>query len=927
MAKDEFGFDSRVINVLQKKDEFINATEQTFFNSLSAVEQQIFKAVWAQAQKMNQDGGNVLFDEENIDTVNKIQKTIQTALQSSSYPKDVKEYLRSFENIKRFNLQANESVNELDPKEVEALVNPVQKAVVNQTLEGLTGSGVDTNFIQPVKEGIFKNVVAGSTMADLEKTLRQLIISGDIESKLKRYVTQVSRDALNQFDGQVNSAIANEFGLDAYRYVGSLIEDSRAQCIRWAGKQVLLKEDLQKEIAWATSNGTGMIAGTTPDNFATFRGGYNCRHSAIPFKLTASQRAQLQQQAPEKEAQIEVQQAQAKAAKEQEKVKQQEVKVEAAKEQVKEAKVVAKEEQKKAALYKGIKVELINESSDPDEQYILSKEEQDYYLKISGVPEDAKGTAKMRFNTTLDDSDKRVIRIITVDYEGGGYDFGRVGGKDQGEKMMRTFYPITKIAHNDYFRIQDNSKYKGKGAQIFANQVAALTNENYKFIETQAARGSGNVFNGYYTWARLGYEPSPSKVEKVIIKYNLLTAFNTEAPKVKTWGELLGTKTGQKWWKENGDTFEGTFDLTPNSYSQTTLKNYIEGKGKPQQTAKEIEAIRKAEEKARKQAEAEAKRKAKEEERKRKEEERKRKAEEKARKAEEAARKKAEAEAKRKAKEEERKRKEEEKARKQAIKEQEKALKKALAEEKKKGVQEKPQVEETLTEFTLTKGNNKTNFKAFKDSNDEDYVYGLDLELFDQHSMLNLSREEKDSLSRYKGQGYTRINAMLREESYDLNKRNPLSDAAVRTVNDIDNIRNVLKRNELPDNYVLWRGTVQPFPFDVTTPENIKKLEEGFLLNDKGFRSASFGRDISKAFIAEKKIKTEIKEGKEVYNIPVINKILARKGTKGFYIEPLVRLDEAEFLLQDNLNLRILKAELKENEWGNYLEIISEISE
>lgn len=697
MAQDEFGFDTRVINVLQKKDEFINATEQTFFNSLSAVEQQIFKAVWAQAQKMNQEGGNVLFDEENIDTVNKIQKTIQTALQSSSYPKDVKEYLRSFENIKKFNLQANESVNELDPKEVEALVNPVQKAVVNQTLEGLTGSGVDTNFIQPVKEGIFKNVVAGSTMADLEKTLRQLIISGAVDSKLKRYVTQVSRDALNQFDGQVNSAIANEFGLDAYRYVGSLIDDSRPQCIRWAGKQVLLKEDLQKEIAWATSNGTGMIAGTTPDNFATFRGGYNCRHSAIPFKLTASQRAKLQQEAPEKEAQIEVQQAQAKAAKEQEKVKQQEAKVEAAKEQVQEAKVVAKEKAKKAALYKDIKVEQINESNDPDEQYILSKEEQDYYLKISGVPEDAKGTAKMRFNTTLDDSDKRVIRIITVDYEGGGYDFGRAGGKDQGEKMMRTFYPITKIAHNDYFRIQDNSKYKGKGAQIFANQVAALTNENYKFIETQAARGSGNVFNGYYTWARLGYEPSPSKVEKVLSKFNLLNAFNTEAPKVKTWGELLGTKYGQKWWKENGDTFEGTFDLTPNSYSQTTLKNYLESKGKPQQTAKEIEAIRKAEEKARKQAEAEARRKAKEEERKRKEEERKRKEEERARKKaeaeakrkakeEERARKKAEAEAKRKAKEEEKARKAEEKKR----KEEEAARKKAEAQAAKEAQKKKP---------------------------------------------------------------------------------------------------------------------------------------------------------------------------------------------------------------------------------------------
>jgi hypothetical protein len=36
-----------------------------------------------------------------------------------------------------------------------------------------------------------------------------------------------------------------------------------------------------------------MIPGTTVDNFAVYRGGYNCRHSAIPFKLTKSQKREL----------------------------------------------------------------------------------------------------------------------------------------------------------------------------------------------------------------------------------------------------------------------------------------------------------------------------------------------------------------------------------------------------------------------------------------------------------------------------------------------------------------------------------------------------------------------------------------------------------------------------------------------------------
>jgi hypothetical protein len=48
--------------------------------------------------------------------------------------------------------------------------------------------------------------------------------------------------------------------------------------------EVLPFEDLQKEINWAFANGRGMNDATTPETFALYRGGYNCRHMAIPFR-------------------------------------------------------------------------------------------------------------------------------------------------------------------------------------------------------------------------------------------------------------------------------------------------------------------------------------------------------------------------------------------------------------------------------------------------------------------------------------------------------------------------------------------------------------------------------------------------------------------------------------------------------------------
>jgi hypothetical protein len=84
-----------------------------------------------------------------------------------------------------------------------------------------------------------------------------------------------------------------------------LIEDSRSQCVRWVKKRILQKSELDSEISWANNNGSGMIAGTNKENFAVYRGGYNCRHSAIPFKLTPSQKKRLDKDQTEKETETE----------------------------------------------------------------------------------------------------------------------------------------------------------------------------------------------------------------------------------------------------------------------------------------------------------------------------------------------------------------------------------------------------------------------------------------------------------------------------------------------------------------------------------------------------------------------------------------------------------------------------------------------
>ena len=297
-------FDDATIRIIERRDKAILSAETKLFNSLDPVQQKLFDELKKSINKMNSDGGVLSFDEKNVALVNALDKVMIDAIQKSNYPSSVNEFLREFETIKKFNFDIHKNVNDLSKSELEKLISPIQKQVVDQTMENLTGSGVNSNFIEPVRQGVFKNIVAGSTITDLESSLKTFIQgTGDTDGLLMRYTKQVSRDALNQFDGQTNARIASEFDLDAFRYVGSLIDDSRPQCRRWVAKSVLLRDDLQNEINWAFNNGSGMNKATTPDNFAVYRGGYSCRHSAIPFKMTKSQREKYN--TPEEQQKIE----------------------------------------------------------------------------------------------------------------------------------------------------------------------------------------------------------------------------------------------------------------------------------------------------------------------------------------------------------------------------------------------------------------------------------------------------------------------------------------------------------------------------------------------------------------------------------------------------------------------------------------------
>ena len=114
---------------------------------------------------------------------------------------------------------------------------------------------------------------------------------------------------------------------------------------------------------------------------------------------------------------------------------------------------------------------------------------------------------------------------------------------------------------------------KGTGTKLFAQQVYAAQNAGFDHIRTYAAglgRGTGidDPLNGYYTWARLGYDATVKVPEQFRKHWGGATKLRIS--------DVMSTAKGRERWRKYGFGANMRFDLTPGSYSMRTLEAYLE---------------------------------------------------------------------------------------------------------------------------------------------------------------------------------------------------------------------------------------------------------------------------------------------------------------------------------------------------------------
>ena len=135
---------------------------------------------------------------------------------------------------------------------------------------------IANRYLTEISANVYQNAIAGKPFEDMVKDLKGLVTG--VEDRrgrsMSNYASQIAHDSVMQFDGQFTVYKAKEAGLNKYKYIGSLVRDSRDHCRKHLGK-TYTEEQIRN--IWQ-----GSWSGKAEGDPFIVRGGYRCRHTWLP---------------------------------------------------------------------------------------------------------------------------------------------------------------------------------------------------------------------------------------------------------------------------------------------------------------------------------------------------------------------------------------------------------------------------------------------------------------------------------------------------------------------------------------------------------------------------------------------------------------------------------------------------------------------
>jgi len=280
-----------IINDIQ---DLLEKRVNDFSDAMPEVQRQAYKEVLILAKDLDTaSDGTIKPTLKNVKMIAKIKQRLNEVILDGKYYKELDKVVSTYDQITKLqNAYFTSMVGEFT---VPVVLAEVQKQSMEIIIESMGKEGMNAGVINRVRDILNKNVTTGGKIDDFIEEVRiYLNDTPDGDGALKKYSKQIVTDALNQYSAQYHQLISDDLGFKFYKYVGTLVKDSREFCkkIIEAKKgcmpvihisqfsELLAGRICGEQIHINKKSGLpdGLIKGTNTSNIFVNRGGWQCGH-------------------------------------------------------------------------------------------------------------------------------------------------------------------------------------------------------------------------------------------------------------------------------------------------------------------------------------------------------------------------------------------------------------------------------------------------------------------------------------------------------------------------------------------------------------------------------------------------------------------------------------------------------------------------
>lgn len=287
------------VDYIRDRLKILESADRLFKRAIESTEKSLYSAISRLLGRADTEGGHFIQSEANDAVLTAANREIKEIIRRSDLPKRVDSFLTTFTRIEKSNDGLFKDLIG------ESFRLPDSRVYRKQLSDFIVTQLADVNIVhanigQPIAKMVFEAVNQGQPVRSAEKRIRDYIAGTGQGGVLAKHAGQIARDTVLAYDGFIQDSIQKRYKLDGFFYLGSLIKTSRQNCVDMINGSGVMKDfairpglyrtaDLQKIIN-AGRGRSGFNPAVTPQNFATIRFGWNCRHAVTYTRLTYAEK-------------------------------------------------------------------------------------------------------------------------------------------------------------------------------------------------------------------------------------------------------------------------------------------------------------------------------------------------------------------------------------------------------------------------------------------------------------------------------------------------------------------------------------------------------------------------------------------------------------------------------------------------------------